>query len=67
MIQRIIEWSVHNRFLVLLATLFVTVWGIWSVTTTPIDALPDLSDVQVLMHAGRRSRPCRRPRTRGRG
>ncbi len=49
MIRRIIEWSVHNRFLVLLATLFVTAWGIWSVTTTPIDALPDLSDVQVII------------------
>jgi Cu(I)/Ag(I) efflux system membrane protein CusA/SilA len=49
MIRRIIEWSVHNRFLVLLATLFITVWGIWSVATTPIDALPDLSDVQVII------------------
>ena len=47
MIRRIIEWSVNNRFLVLLATLFVTVWGIWSVTTTPIDALPDLSDARL--------------------
>ena len=38
-----------NRFLVLLATLFVTAWGIWSVQSTPIDALPDLSDVQVII------------------
>jgi len=49
MIAQIIRWSVGNRFLVLLATLFTTAWGIWSVTTTPIDALPDLSDVQVII------------------
>ncbi|MES2406709.1 MAG: efflux RND transporter permease subunit [Pseudomonadota bacterium] len=49
MIRRIIEWSINNRFLVLLATLFITAWGIWSVATTPIDALPDLSDVQVII------------------
>jgi Cu(I)/Ag(I) efflux system membrane protein CusA/SilA len=49
MIRRIIEWSISNRFLVLLATLFITAWGIWSVATTPIDALPDLSDVQVII------------------
>ncbi|KAB0485733.1 Cu(I)/Ag(I) efflux system membrane protein CusA/SilA [Pseudomonas reinekei] len=49
MIAALIRWSVANRFLVLLATLFVTVWGIWSVQSTPIDALPDLSDVQVII------------------
>ncbi|POA77489.1 efflux RND transporter permease subunit [Pseudomonas sp. DP16D-R1] len=49
MIAALIRWSVANRFLVLLATLFVTVWGVWSVQTTPIDALPDLSDVQVII------------------
>ena len=49
MIAQLIRWSVSNRFLVLLATLFVTAWGIWSVQTTPIDALPDLSDVQVII------------------
>ena len=49
MIRRVIEWSINNRFLVLLATLFITAWGIWSVATTPIDALPDLSDVQVII------------------
>ena len=46
MIAHLIKWSVANRFLVLLATLFTVAWGIWSVKTTPIDALPDLSDVQ---------------------
>lgn len=49
MIARLIKWSVANRFLVLLATLFIVAWGIWSVKTTPIDALPDLSDVQVIV------------------
>jgi Cu(I)/Ag(I) efflux system membrane protein CusA/SilA len=49
MIAALIRWSVANRFLVLLATLFVTAWGLWSVQSTPIDALPDLSDVQVII------------------
>ena len=49
MIAHLIKWSVANRFLVLLATLFTMAWGIWSVKTTPIDALPDLSDVQVII------------------
>jgi len=49
MIAALIRWSVANRFLVLLATVFVTAWGVWSVQSTPIDALPDLSDVQVII------------------
>ena len=49
MIAALIRWSVSNRILVLLATLFITAWGIWSVHNTPIDALPDLSDVQVII------------------
>src|SRR3990167_505529 len=49
MIAALIRWSVANRFLVLLATLFATAWGIWSLQNTPIDALPDLSDVQVII------------------
>ncbi|KPB24619.1 efflux RND transporter permease subunit [Pseudomonas viridiflava] len=49
MIAALIRWSVTNRFLVLLATLFITAWGIWSVQSRPIDALPDLSDVQVII------------------
>jgi len=49
MIAKIIRWSVTNRFLVLLATLFSVAWGIWSIQNTPIDALPDLSDVQVIV------------------
>src|SRR6186713_3609830 len=49
MITRLIRWSIDNRFLVLLATLVATAWGIWSVARTPVDALPDLSDVQVII------------------
>ncbi len=49
MIAKLIRWSVVNRFLVLLATLFAVAWGVWAVKTTPIDALPDLSDVQVII------------------
>ena len=49
MIARLIQWSLGNRFLVLLATLFVAAWGVWSVLRTPLDALPDLSDVQVII------------------
>ncbi|KQU80267.1 MULTISPECIES: efflux RND transporter permease subunit [unclassified Rhizobacter] len=49
MIARLIRWSIANRFLVLLATLMVAAWGIHAVTKTPLDALPDLSDVQVII------------------
>lgn len=50
MLDNIIEWSGRNRFLVLLATLFITLWGVFAVLRTPIDALPDLSDVQVIVY-----------------
>jgi Cu(I)/Ag(I) efflux system membrane protein CusA/SilA len=49
MIARLIRWSVANRFLVLLATVFLAAWGIVGLRATPIDALPDLSDVQVII------------------
>ncbi|MEC5216743.1 Cu(I)/Ag(I) efflux system membrane protein CusA/SilA [Actimicrobium sp. GrIS 1.19] len=49
MIARIIRWSIANRFLVLLATVFVSAWGLWSLAQTPLDAIPDLSDVQVII------------------
>jgi len=48
-IAALIRWSVGNRFLVLLATLFLAVAGVLSLRSTPIDALPDLSDVQVII------------------
>src|SRR6184192_4337476 len=49
MIARLIRWSIANRFLVLLTTLMVTAWGVWSLSRTPLDAIPDLSDVQVII------------------
>ena len=50
MLSNIINWSGRNRFLVLLATLFTVVAGVFAVLRTPIDALPDLSDVQVIVY-----------------
>ncbi len=50
MLSKIIEWSARNRFLVLLATLFITLAGIYALVRTPLDALPDLSDVQVIVY-----------------
>ncbi len=49
MIARLIRWSIANRFLVLLATVMVAAWGLWSMLKTPLDAIPDLSDVQVII------------------
>lgn len=49
MMAKLIRWSISNRFLVLLATLMMTAWGIWSLSRTPLDAIPDLSDVQVII------------------
>ena len=51
MIARLIHWSIYNRFLVLLTTLVITGWGIFSLLHTPVDALPDLSDTQVIIKA----------------
>ena len=50
MLSRIIQWSGKNPFLVLLATLFVILGGVVAVMKTPLDALPDLSDVQVIVY-----------------
>ena len=49
MIASLIRWSIANRFLVLLASLMISAWGVYSVQRTPLDALPDLSDVQVII------------------
>lgn len=49
MIAKLIRWSILNRFLVLLATVGITAWGIYALQRTPLDALPDLSDVQVII------------------
>ena len=50
MLAALIDWSGRNRFLVLLATLCVVLAGVYAVLRTPIDALPDLSDVQVIVY-----------------
>jgi Cu(I)/Ag(I) efflux system membrane protein CusA/SilA len=49
MMAKLIRWSIANRFLVLLGTVMLTAWGIWSLSRTPLDAIPDLSDVQVII------------------
>jgi len=49
MIEKIIKYSLHNRFLILVLTLMLTLWGIYAVLKTPLDAIPDLSDVQVII------------------
>jgi len=49
MLNNIIDWSARNRFLVIIATLFIILAGIYVVVKTPLDALPDLSDVQVIV------------------
>ena len=59
MIAALIRWSIVNRFLVLLATLVMAGWGVWALQKTPLDALPDLSDVQVII---RTSYPGQAPR-----
>jgi Cu(I)/Ag(I) efflux system membrane protein CusA/SilA len=50
MLEKIIEYSVKNRFIVILFTIFLVAWGIYSLATTPLDAIPDLSDVQVIVY-----------------
>lgn len=50
MIKYIIAWSVRHIFLVLLATAFIVAWGIYALWKTPVDAIPDLSDVQVIIY-----------------
>jgi Cu(I)/Ag(I) efflux system membrane protein CusA/SilA len=49
MLEKIIDWSSRNRFMVILATVFIIVGGIYSLRNIPIDAIPDLSDVQVII------------------
>ncbi|MCH7851629.1 MAG: efflux RND transporter permease subunit [Candidatus Marinimicrobia bacterium] len=49
MIEKIIEWSINNRFMVILATIFAILGGFYAMYTTPLDAIPDLSDVQVII------------------
>lgn len=50
MIEKIITWSTHNRFFVWLGIFLIVIGGIWSVLTTPVDAIPDLSENQVIVY-----------------
>ncbi|MCW5667225.1 MAG: efflux RND transporter permease subunit [Piscinibacter sp.] len=50
MLSKIIQWSGRNPFLVLLATVFIVIGGVLALLKTPLDALPDLSDVQVIVY-----------------
>jgi Cu(I)/Ag(I) efflux system membrane protein CusA/SilA len=57
MISRIIEWCAENRFLVFTGTMAVVLAGIWSLNNIPLDALPDISDVQVVIHTNWEGQP----------
>ena len=50
MFERVIDWSIENRFLVVVATLLIVAAGIYSLARAPLDAIPDLSDVQVIVY-----------------
>ena len=49
MIEKIIEWSARNKFFIFLGVFFAIAWGIWAMMHTPLDAIPDLSDRQVIV------------------
>ena len=49
MIALVIDWSIRNRLLVILLTVMLTGWGLYALKNTPLDAIPDLSDVQVII------------------
>jgi Cu(I)/Ag(I) efflux system membrane protein CusA/SilA len=49
MIGKIIDWSNRNKFFIFLGLFFVVAWGIWALKNTPLDAIPDLSDKQVIV------------------
>ncbi|MFZ5798239.1 MAG: efflux RND transporter permease subunit [Desulfobulbaceae bacterium] len=50
MLEKIIDWSIRNKFIVVLTTLFVVVGGVYALRNIPLDAIPDLSDVQVIVY-----------------
>ena len=50
MIEKIIEGSAKNKFIVFLMVAFLSAWGLWALKNTPLDAIPDLSDVQVIVY-----------------
>ena len=49
MVERIVEWCARNRFLVFTGTVVLIVWGVWAMRSIPVDAVPDISDVQVIV------------------
>ncbi len=49
MIEKIIEWSSKNKFYIFLGVIIAVAWGLWALKNTPLDAIPDLSDVQVIV------------------
>ncbi len=49
MIEKIIEYSAKNKFITILGVLFISAWGFWAMSNTPLDAIPDLSDAQVIV------------------
>ena len=49
MVERLVEWCARNRFLVFTGTVILTVWGVWAMRSIPVDAVPDISDVQVIV------------------
>ena len=49
MIERIVDWCARNRFLVFTGTVMLAVWGVWTMRSIPVDAVPDISDVQVIV------------------
>lgn len=57
MISRIVEWCAHNRFLVFAGVLGLVLAGIWAMGQVPLDALPDVSDVQVIIHTSWEGQP----------
>ncbi len=57
MIARVIEWCARNRFLVFTGTLLLVLAGIWAIGHIPLDALPDISDVQVIVHTNWEGEP----------
>ena len=57
MVQFIIRWSIKNRILILLISILFSIWGIYSIKQIPLDALPDLSDVQVIIRTSYPGQP----------
>ena len=57
MIARVIDWCAHNRFLVFTGVTLLTIAGIWSMGHIPLDALPDISDVEVIIHTNWEGEP----------